>query len=210
MTPLLGQSRGDADGQGRRRQSRGGVGAIASQGWLAIFPAGSRHSPTRIFFGYSMWAQTVAALRDNLRPDGWLKSDQGNYELTINSIGNLAIAVTTGDECTGLAHLSPSNKCPKGINTIDAISANNQFDLFAEFLPPVIEKAGLSTWVLLIHLSDEEVRAELSLPSLISNGKIKAWKERIILPVIPREGDFIDVNMPDVPEIDVPIRRKAS
>ncbi|MGY6278408.1 hypothetical protein, partial [Methylomonas sp. MgM2] len=25
--------------------SRGGVGAIASQGWLAIFPAGSRHSP---------------------------------------------------------------------------------------------------------------------------------------------------------------------
>jgi len=47
LIPLLGQSRGDADGQGRRRQSRGGVGAIASQGWLAIFPAGSRHSPNR-------------------------------------------------------------------------------------------------------------------------------------------------------------------
>ncbi len=42
---MLGQSRGDADGRGRRRQTCGGVGVIASQGWLAIFPAGSRHSP---------------------------------------------------------------------------------------------------------------------------------------------------------------------
>ncbi len=178
------------------------------QGYLARTQLTDHHP--RIFFGYSMWAQTVAALRDNLRPDGWLKSDQGNYELTINDTVKLAIAVTTGDECTGLAHLNPSNKCPKGINTVDAISANNQSDLFAEFLPPVIEQTGLNTWVLLMHLSDNEIRAELSLPSEISNGKIKAWKERIILPAIPRTDDFIDVNMPAVPEIDVPIRRKAS
>lgn len=32
LIPLLGQNRGDADSQGRRRQSRGGAGSIASQG----------------------------------------------------------------------------------------------------------------------------------------------------------------------------------
>ncbi len=185
----------------------GSLQEAVQQGYLARTALTANHP--RIFFGYAMWAQTVAALRDNLRPDGWLKSDQNNYELTINENADLAIAVTTGDEGTGLAHLNPSNKCPKGTNTADAIAANNQVDLFAEFLPPIEEKIGFTTWVLLIHLAPEEVRAELSLPSVITNGKIKAWKERIILPSLPREDDVIEVRTSDLPEIDVPIRRKA-
>lgn len=177
------------------------------QGYLARTALTPNHP--RIFFGFAMWAQTVAALRDNLRPDGWLKFDDGNYELTINQDTNLAVAVTTGDEGTGLAHLESSNKCQKGINTVNAIAVNNQLDLFADLLPPVEGRAGFTTWVLLIHIATDEVRAELSLPLEISNGKIKFWKERIILPALPREDDVINVRPPQLPEIDVPIKRKA-
>lgn len=177
------------------------------QGYMARARLTANHP--RIFFGSSMWAETVAALRDNLRPDKWFKSDDSNYELTINPGSDLAIVVTTGDDGTGLAHLDPSNKCPKGTNTADAIAVNNQLDLFAELLPPLEEKSGFTTWVLLIHVAVDEVRAELSLPSDIVNGKIKAWKERIIMPALPREDDVVTIRPPDVPEIDVPIQRKA-
>lgn len=177
------------------------------QGYLARTALTANHP--RVFFGCAMQAQTVAALRDGLRPLGWFKSDQGNYELTINQDANSAIAVTTGDDGTGLAHLNPSNKCPKGTNTADAIAVNNQLDLFAELLPPPEEKTGFTTWILLIHVATKEIRAELSLPSNISNKKIKSWKERIILPTLPKEDDIIDVRAPELPEIDVPIKRKA-
>src|ERR1051326_2002635 len=66
------------------------------------------------------------------------------------------------------------------------------------------------TWVLLIHINDDEYRAELSFPDEMDEGQITSWKERIF---IPNEGDESGaVVSPDVepgPEFDVPVRRKA-
>ncbi|ERS15497.1 hypothetical protein Q668_00280 [Alcanivorax sp. PN-3] len=177
------------------------------QGYLARARLTSNHP--RIFFGSSMWAETVAALRDNLRSDGWVRSNEGNYELTVNRAEDLAVVVTTGDEATGVATSNPTNKCPKGINTVDAIAVNNQLDMFGELIPDPGENLGFTTWILLIHVGEDEVRSELSLPSNISSGKIKAWKERIILPALPREDDIVEVRPPELPDIDVPIKRKA-
>lgn len=177
------------------------------QGYLSRTRLTSHHP--RIFFGYSMWAETVAALRDNLRPEGWFKVDDNNYELTINPGSTLAIAVTTGDEGTGLVAQYPSNKCPKGAYTVEAIETNQQVDMFADLLPPQDENSLFTTWVLLIHVAEGEVRAELSLPSEIVGGRIKAWKERIILPALPREDVAVSIAPPDIPEIDVPIMRKT-
>jgi hypothetical protein len=166
----------------------------------------------RIFYGYSTWAETVARLREVLLPLGWEKSDKGNYELAINVLQDLAIAVATGDECTGLQHLTPSNKCPKGTNTIEAININNQIDLFAELIPaPSVNKDSLSTWILLYHFATDEIRCELSLPSEIgSDGRIKSWKERIILKPILLDETSIEVRPPENPDIDIKIKRKAS
>ena len=96
-----------------------------------------------------MWAETVAVLRDQLRSHGWNTLDEGNYSRTVNSNEDLAIVVATGDEATGDIHASPSNKCPKGINTTEAVEANNQLDLFNELLPDVVDSEGVTTWVLL-------------------------------------------------------------
>jgi len=156
-----------------------------------------------------MWAETVAVLREQLRPQGWRKSDKGNYELTVNNENGLAIVVTTGDDATGMIGSTPSNKCSKGINTAEAIETNNQLDMFSELLQATEETQGLTTWILLMHLAANEVRFELSLPSSISAGKINGWKERIVLPSMPLDDDSVEIDLPDLPDIEVPIKKKA-
>tara|TARA_Y100001951_G_scaffold57186_1_gene45361 strand:- start:2443 stop:2913 length:471 start_codon:yes stop_codon:yes gene_type:complete len=156
-----------------------------------------------------MWAETVAVLREQLISYGWVKEDKGNYELSVNQKAGLAIVVTTGDEATGMAGATPSNKCPKGVNTAEAIETNNQLDLFFELLPVIEDVQGFTTWVLLMHLATDEVRCELSLPFSISNGKINGWRERIILPSMPLDDDSVEINAPDLPDIEVPIKKKA-
>lgn len=165
----------------------------------------------RIAIGIAIWAEIVARLREALLPLGWEKSDKGNYELVVNQSLNIAIAVAAGDESTGLSHARPSNKCPKGANTIDAVSTNNQIDLFAEYLPvPAINKDSFSTWILLHYFAADEIRLELSLPSEIdANGRIKGWKERLILK--PISLDEISVSFPSIEmqDIEIEVRRKA-
>ena len=177
------------------------------QGYLARSRTTINHP--RIARGIIMWAETVAVLREQLISYGWVKEDKGNYELSVNQKAGLAIVVTTGDEATGMAGATPSNKCPKGVNTAEAIETNNQLDLFFELLPVIEDVQGFTTWVLLMHLATDEVRCELSLPFSISNGKIDGWRERIILPSMPLDDDSVEINAPDLPDIEVPIKKKA-
>lgn len=177
------------------------------QGYLARSRTTANHP--KIARGIIMWAEVVAVLREQLRPEGWEKSDKGNYELVVKVEDGLAIAVTTGDDATGIVGVTPSNKCPKGVNTTEAVEVNNQLDMFSELLPAVEEIQGFTTWVLLIHLATNEVRFELSLPSSISSGKINGWKERIILPCLPLDDDSVKIELPDLPDIEVSIKKKA-
>ncbi|NWO07137.1 MAG: hypothetical protein HLX50_16020 [Alteromonadaceae bacterium] len=177
------------------------------QGYLARSRTTANHP--RVSRGIIMWAETVAVLREQLRPNGWVKSDKGNYELTVNEKESLAIVVTTGDNATGMVGAVPSNKCPKGVNTAEAVEANNQLDMFTELLPAIEETQGLTTWVLLMHLASNEVRCELSLPSSISSGKINGWKERIVLPRMQLDDDSVEIELPDLQDIEVPIKKKA-
>jgi len=177
------------------------------QGYLARARTTTNHP--RIARGIIMWAETVAVLREQLRPKGWVKSDKGNYELAVNEKESLAIVVTTGDDATGIVGATPSNKCPKGVNTAEAVEVNNQLDMFSELLPAEAEFQGLTTWVLLIHLATNEARCELSLPSSIFSGKINGWKERVILPSLPLDEGSVEIELPDLPEIEVLIKKKA-
>jgi hypothetical protein len=167
----------------------------------------------RIFPGLEMWGWSVASLREQLRPLGWFRIDVANFPLTVNETLGLAIAIASGDEGTGDPHAQASNRSKKGPNTVDAVETNQQFDMFAEFLPQTKEDAaGNDTWVLL-HYTDstkQEIRIELSRPSEIGDdGKISAWSERIILPSISFDGDPVEILTPSGPDIDIEIRRKA-
>ncbi|MBX3713501.1 MAG: hypothetical protein KF800_16200 [Lysobacter sp.] len=170
----------------------------------------TRNHPT-IYHGLNMWGELVAALREQLSPE-WVREDIGSYALTVNELLKLAIAVASGDEGTGDPAAHPSNRSRKGRNTVDAIEANRQFELF-ELLPPKSDnEESYQTWVLMHHTDHVrgEIRVELSLPlSIGADGKITAWAERIILSSIPFDDQLVEINPPSGPDIDIDIQRKA-
>ena len=128
--------------------------------------------------GYSAWSRIVRSLRDINLPMGWRKSDAG-LSTVISPAGDLAIAVAAGDAFTG-TDKTPSTKYPKGRATQDAVEAN-QLELFTT--GPKKRGKGPLTWILLVHATTTEVRAELSLPASIDeSGHVRTWKRRIPLP----------------------------
>lgn len=163
--------------------------------------------------GLVMWGDSVAALRDQTRSMGWIRKDVGSYALTEHEELGLAITVASGDEATGVPYLQPTNRSKKGRNTVDAVEANQQLQLFD--LLPIEQQGGVDdnqTWVLL-HYTDYrlgEIRIELSRPTAIdSDGKISEWSERIILGSIPLDGDQVEIEPPSGPDIEITVRRKA-
>jgi hypothetical protein len=90
-------------------------------------------------------------------------------------------------------------------------------DLFPETLSEELRRIAAvleyHTWVLLIYITDEGYRAELSLPANMEDGQIIDWDERIFIPDAG-EGGGERVAEPDMgnngpPDIDIPVRRKA-
>jgi hypothetical protein len=176
--------------------------------WSSFTP---NHPPIGV--GISAWTEAVAALREQLLPLGWARSDEKNYALIIHPGGSMAINVATGDLGTGQTNATPSNKAPKGISTADAISVNQQqleLDLPVPDMPHVRGEDGPLTWFLLLHRTVNEIRCELSLPSAMSaDGQITRWEERIIISPIALDGVEIQVEAPQGSDLDIDVKRKA-
>lgn len=168
------------------------------------------------FAGYTAWGWTVATLREQLLKGGWTRSEEGNWSITVHPNDRMVIAVATGDEKTGDPNGIPMTKSPKGPNTVQAVATNvhlAQGDLFAELIPNQkgLDEESRLTWLLLVSSQEGRVRSELSLP-VTCNGKVDGWKERIILSDIPTDPEPY-VNplplLPNAPDIDIPVKRKA-
>jgi hypothetical protein len=176
--------------------------------WTNFTP---NHPPVGV--GISAWTEAVAALREQLAPNGWTRSDERNYALVIHPDGMTAINVATGDAGTGRAEAVPSNKAPKGVSTADAISINQhqlELDLPVPDVPHLRGEDGPLTWFLLLHRTAGEVRCELSLPSEMSpDGRITRWQERIILSPIPLDDSAIPINAPQGRDLDIEVKRKV-
>jgi hypothetical protein len=136
--------------------------------------------------------------------------------LVINDKRKINIAVESGDALTHQAHGSPRTKSLKGLYTEAAILRNNlESDLFPDDLDADLRRVAAileyPTWVLLIYITDDEYRAELSLPDEMEDGLIVSWKERIFIPD-PGEsvgGRITEPSVDQGPDIDVPVRRRA-
>jgi hypothetical protein len=187
-----------------------------ARGQLAVDNCTSHHP--RMYPPLAGWAETVRGLREPLSMRGWKNSDDRNYALCVDRSGRLAIAVATGNEETGLVSGTPSTKASKGPSTLEAVLVNvAQLSLFQEAdLPPAapptpVEQAdNRATWILLICRADGETRAELSLPVAIGlDGRVTDWRERIILGSIPRDADTLTVAPPELPDLDVRVKRRA-
>jgi hypothetical protein len=167
--------------------------------------------------GTDAWRYTVRAIRDELCPRGWRKTDPNNFSLTINDARQINIVVESGDALTRLKHGSPKTKSLKGLYVEAATMRNNlEADLFPETVSGDLRRVAAileyPTWIFLIYITNEEYRAELSLPVAMEGEHITDWSERIFVPD-PEEPFGIRSGKPDIgpqgPDIDVPVRRRG-
>jgi hypothetical protein len=183
-----------------------------SRGILARSECTPNHPP--LHAGFVTWSTTVCALREILMPKGWNRNDEGNYSTVRHPNNNHAIAVATGDENTGNPYANPMTKSPKGSSTKNAIAVNlNQAMLFPELMHILPDETaeGRLTWMLLINVANNKVKAELSLP-INCEGKVDGWQERLILPEIDLDpvSDFTSKPiLPSLPDIEIQVLRRA-
>ena len=168
--------------------------------------------------GTEAWRFVVRTLRDELVPTGvWQKADPGNFSLIINDKRKINIVVASGDMLTRLSRdTDPKTRHLKGAFT-EAVTLRNKYTggLFPEVISEEVRIAlsilEYPTWILLIYITDDEIRAELSYPDKIEGGQIVSWKERIFIPdTADHPGSVINPVKDTDPDIDVPVRRKAS
>lgn len=143
--------------------------------------------------GMARFSRTVRLLREQLVPLGWTFDNPRNLARTLDPERRVAIIATLGDAGTGDPTAIPSTKYEKGLATAEAINRNFlqltlPIDLGDE-LPFDTDDEGTTTWVLLYHVTDAEIRAELSLPDSMVDGHIDTWLERVILPPITIEPE---------------------
>lgn len=186
--------------------------AAAMQGYLARTNCTANHPP--LFPSLFAWAETVRALREQLAPLGWVRNDEKNYSRTVHPEGRIAIAVATGNEATGVSGESPITKSVKGPSTIEAVEINRLQMWLLGMEPPTAttdeDESQPTTWLLLIHHANNEIRSELSQPFEIgSDGRINGWRERILLQSMPLDPEPLAITPPSQPDLDVEIRRKA-
>jgi hypothetical protein len=165
--------------------------------------------------GTEAWRFVVRTLREELLKLGWHKSDPGNYSIVTNEDRKLNIVVATGDALTCRYPGTPRTKSIKGLFTEAATIRNAaEGDLFPETLSEEHRRAALllehPTYIILICITDEGYRGELSYPDVMDEGQVISWRERIFIPnndespySIERPEDGPDTS------IDVPVRRKA-
>jgi len=150
--------------------------------------------------GTDAWRYPVRVLRKGLLGLNWRLDDPRNLPLVISDERNISLAVSSGDEFTGIeGHRLPRTKNPKGILMAEAVTRNTrQLDFFPESIPEAVQKFDRTlkypTWVFLLFITDDQIRAELSLPnSMDESDHIVGWAERILI-VVPLPGEEIDAD----------------
>jgi hypothetical protein len=185
------------------------------KGFSAWASCTGNHPP--IFPGLYGWAETVCALREELIPRGWERSNEVNLPFVVNQEHSIAISVSTGDEDTGRKDGSPCTSAAKGPRTARAILENLGQGVLFESLPPaeLVNAGGRATWILLMFrdMKTRELRCELSRPiRMAPEGYVDGWAERIILSATPFDEGALargDVEGPQSPEIEVKITKRA-
>jgi hypothetical protein len=175
------------------------------------------------FGGIVAWGRTVRRLRELLIPRGWLRTNLRRLAAVANPDGAVAIAVSTGDEHTGIddPDVAPHTRYAKGPAWVAAVEDNcGQLDfppipgMVAEDPDDILsdeeaERLNRVTWVLMFYVDAGETRCELSLPrNLGPDSKLDTWAERIILPPLPNDPEPVEETVP-LTLIDVPVKRRA-
>lgn len=153
----------------------------------------TRNHP-RAFGGWLDYGERVASLREGLLPRGWTRSEPNGVCLVVHPDQRFAIMTALGTSGTG-TDAPVTTRRPRGGTTERVVRINGQLEFALDpgpQVPPMPGGPAMSTWALLVHEDEHEIRSELSLARHMSaEGYIDEWVERIPLPAI-RINDLID------------------
>lgn len=191
----------------------------AVEAWFLAAASTSKFEP-KTAPGSKGWFAAVGLIRESKVTDGWKAKDIRNWPVVVNGKTQIAITATTGDMMTGIVmhDRQPRTKNMKGIVVHTAVKSANEQLVLRGFeadrqLAPVRagKKAKLDfiTWVLLVCITPNGARAELSLPAELYKRRIVSWHERIILPEFVRgtAAGFDDHEESEA--LNVPVERKT-
>jgi hypothetical protein len=156
--------------------------------------------------------EKVRALREPLCPQGWKVNNELNYCRVESPCGRHSIAVAKGSKATGNPQMQPETVRAMGDATRMVVQCNKlQLALPFPGAKLVLPRPNVLTWVLLTYRGDKFVRAELSLPSHMSDeGFVCRWEARYILDEINLGGPTPQRKKNDEPadsfEINVSLR----
>lgn len=171
----------------------------------------TEHS-TAAAYGTRLWDGAIRSLRDQLKPLGWKTQRPGRLEVVRRPDNLLQIAPSLGTADTGaLPPANPKWLHPRGVSTTNAIHGN-QLSL-SELAPKDGALVPIETWWLLYYVTarggETIVRAEVSMPVMLSSGGVVTWRHRVLLGE-RNYGDSIPAFIPEAaPDPVVPVKRRA-
>lgn len=163
-------------------------------------------------YGWRMYDGTLTAMRDQLARRGWQLARPGGLEVAMRKDKLVQITPAMGTDGTGLRSGHPTCKHHRGSATVIAVE-DNQTSL-ADLAPHEAAWRKTQTWWLMycivVREDEKLVRAGLSLPLRVENGRITEWGYRVLLGERPI-GSTTIANIPEpAPEPTIPqLRRRA-
>ncbi|EJG0325088.1 hypothetical protein CGI99_20195 [Vibrio parahaemolyticus] len=167
--------------------------------------------------GQYFYGDTIRALRELLKPHGYVRESIRNVELTINKEEKIAIYLCSACEQTGNPAGFPQSITDKGDFTLDLLALkfeeNLNYDLFPETLPESNTKNKLNcdVWFLLHNFdkNNNKLTAELARPvSYNKRGYVTGFdlENRIIIDmdneeIVDSQVDFNDEIDFDIEEV---------
>ncbi|WP_237666732.1 MULTISPECIES: hypothetical protein [Vibrio] len=167
--------------------------------------------------GQYFYGDTIRALRELLKPYGYVRESIRNVELTINKDEGIAIYLCSACDQTGNLAGFPQSITDKGDFTLDLLALKFEeslnYDLFPETLPESNQRNKLNcdVWFLLHHFdkNNNKLTAELARPvSYNKRGYVTGFdlENRIIIDMnneelVDSQVDFNDEIDFDIEEI---------
>ncbi|ORF26864.1 hypothetical protein [Snodgrassella alvi] len=142
----------------------------------------------------------VNHMRSKLIPLGWSKRDyRGEMAYTISPDKKSAFYICTGTKDVGYEYGIPSNSGQRGSEF------DKQFELCLD------DKTKVYVFLFYCDEAKNELRMELSIPSVFKKGRIKSWDKRIFLPSISLNSindNFINRLPKPIKAENIEIKRK--
>lgn len=158
--------------------------------------------------GQKIFGEGQRIVRERLLSLGghWQTVKKGNDEQTVNTKVGYGLTVKKGDKRTGILSTVASQQSRIGKMTHEAVEINGQLSLFPG---EEIAIGQRPRWYLLVYVTADTVRAELSLPVRANEKAFTAFAHRIIIPTDELLPVAISV-VQDSPPIDIPVGIKTT